>query len=226
MKSFTIFFTLILASQLTFAQTIWTGPDVSFTKTDLGSEVDMITDDIGITRGTRRGIYNDVSEVEYTVNVSPAGTEWAFGTTTDIANLSFDSWQLTHGGNPPGTVGRDMVLHLIADDIYIDIQFTSWAQRAVGFSYTRSSEPLTSLSELSALENGVTIEWLPNSRLKIKNASNTDELRVLDLSGKILKTARINGPNHTLDLAGLNSAIYILQVVSENGISNQRIAIN
>ena len=47
-------------------------------------------------------------------------------------NLEFSPWVEAHGGSrggPPATVGIPGVLHLISDDIYIDITITSWAMK-------------------------------------------------------------------------------------------------
>jgi len=43
--------------------------------------------------------------------------------------------------NPPSSVDQDMVLHIIPDNSYLDIKFTSWSGGASGggFSYERST---------------------------------------------------------------------------------------
>ena len=129
------------------AQEIWTGPDLDFTKlpfvdVSLAENQDRITDNVWITRGNIEGIFNIQSEVSYSMNSSPADTQWAFGNTSALDTLTFDNWQTTVANNPPGSVGQEMVLHLISDDIFIDITFTSWGIGNGGggsFSYTRST---------------------------------------------------------------------------------------
>ncbi|MCA9240639.1 MAG: PEP-CTERM sorting domain-containing protein [Planctomycetales bacterium] len=131
------------------AQVIWDGPSIQFSKSagaDPTQEAnqDRITDSVWITRGGTAGIYNAFSELGYVVNSSPAGTEWAYGTTGDLQSLTFQPWQLTIGSNPPSSVGRDMGLHLIAEDAYLDIRFDTWGQGSAAggfFSYTRSTNP-------------------------------------------------------------------------------------
>ena len=44
-----------------------------------------------------------------------------------------------HGKCPPCAVGKDAVLHLISEDIYIDIKITSWVSGQGSFSYQRST---------------------------------------------------------------------------------------
>ncbi len=126
------------------AQTVWTGPEINFTKPDgadwtLPENQDPITDNVWLTRQNFGGIYNIAVEAGYT-KLSPADTEWAYGDADDYENLTFDSWVNWAGHIPPGTVGHDAVVHLISEDIYIDIRFTSWSCcGAGGFSYDRST---------------------------------------------------------------------------------------
>jgi len=136
---------------------IWTGDPLTFTKAayadvNLEANQDRLTDNVWLTRGSSQGLYN-IAQQAYYSNTGPLDTEWAYGTTADIDSLTFRSWQNWHGQNPPSSVGRDAVLHLIEDDIYIDIKILSWQVGSGGaFSYVRStgvpgpSHTLTSLS--------------------------------------------------------------------------------
>ncbi len=130
--------------------TVWTGPPTTFTKAagadpTLPANQDRITPNVWITRAGTTGIYNAKSETSFTHAVSPAGTEWANGTITNYASLTYQSWEPWTGGaggGPPSTVGRAAVLHLISEDIYMDIKFTSWGSGAFGggaFAYQRST---------------------------------------------------------------------------------------
>lgn len=127
---------------------IYTGNIITFTKADASDPAaeanqDRITDNVWITRGTGGGqIYNAVTESVADQTDSPLDTEWALGTTAaGIENLTFDKFRATI--QPKDVVGEDMVLHLITDDVYIDIKFTSWSQgnsgSGGGFSYERRS---------------------------------------------------------------------------------------
>jgi len=127
--------------------TIWSGSELSFEKDDRSdpreeTNQDRITDKVWITRGLQGSIYNGVSQFSSADN--PDGTEWAFGKTDDIANLTFKGFKATHGNSSPSVVGKDMVLHLIEEDVYIDIKFSSWRRKKEGgqggFAYTRNTE--------------------------------------------------------------------------------------
>jgi len=127
--------------------TVWTGDLITFTKEDGADPTqeanqDRITDNVWITRGDEKLIYNAVTQTEAN-NTGPDDTEWAEGTTANVSSLSFSDFRDL--GKPPTLVDKDLVLHLITDDIYIDIKFTSWAKGKEGgeggFSYDRSTAP-------------------------------------------------------------------------------------
>ena len=136
------------------AAEVWTGPKITFSKPafanpTLAENQDRITSNVWLTRGEEAGIYNAATEAAYLSNVSPADTEWSLGTTAEIGSLIFQDWRTAIGLDPPNSVGQDLVLHLITDDIYLDIKFMSWGMQpdAGGFfSYERSTpipEPAT-----------------------------------------------------------------------------------
>lgn len=119
--------------------TIWTGPAI--VESD-ATQPDQMTADVWIMRGTTFGIYNSALESGFTHYYSPSNTEWADGTTANCFTLSYTNWNYwaknIHGG-PPSTVGVPAVVHLISDDIYIDITFTSWSITGGGYQYQRST---------------------------------------------------------------------------------------
>ena len=126
--------------------TIWNGEKITFTKIDGADPTDEANQDrinskVWITRGNNGGqIYNIKTETNESKYSSPSGTEWSIGTTNVLSTLVFDNFR-TAVSKPKNVVGKDLVLHLIEDDIYLDIKFTSWSQnKAGGFSYERSTQ--------------------------------------------------------------------------------------
>ncbi|MCA9294053.1 MAG: hypothetical protein KDA20_09590 [Phycisphaerales bacterium] len=130
------------------AQTVYSGYDVAFTKAgfanpSLPANQDAITAGVAITRGSTAGIYNAVVQASYSLG-GPADTEWAFGTTANWSTLTYDVWVNTVASSPPSSVGQNMVVHLISEDIYLDIRFTAWGvgpSAGGSFSYVRSAIP-------------------------------------------------------------------------------------
>ena len=125
--------------------TVWSGSSITFTKangadpTDPANQ-DRITDNVIITRDNDGGqIFNIAVETTDNKNNSPAGTRWALGRTSNLENLTFSTFRGTI--EPRDVVGEDMVLHLVDDDIYLNVKFTSWSQgKQGGFSYERATE--------------------------------------------------------------------------------------
>jgi hypothetical protein len=53
--------------------------------------------------------------------------------------LKFESFR-SAVGKPQDVVGKDLVMYLLEDDIYLSIKFKSWSQgQKGGFSYERST---------------------------------------------------------------------------------------
>ena len=141
---------LALLSATVEATTIWAGPPIVFAKQDfadpaLAANQDRITSNVWLTRGSTRGVYNIAKESVFNHNVSPIGTEWATGSAANWQSLTFTDWETWAGGSSsvPTIVNRPAVLHLVADDIYLDITFLGWTPTASGggFSYARSTVP-------------------------------------------------------------------------------------
>ena len=136
------------------AATIWTGPATTFTKEDSAdwtdeANQDRITDNVWLTRKNSQALFNIKTETGMTKAVSPADTEWATGLLTDWDSLTYQpfvAWNDDSVGD--NVVGTQGVLHLITDDVYLQIEFQSWTESdsGGGFSYQRSTavpEPST-----------------------------------------------------------------------------------
>jgi hypothetical protein len=125
--------------------TIWDGPTIRFSKADdadptLESNQDRITSSVWITRGNAGGqIYNAAMEASPNQELSPMGTEWAEGTLDEIESLTFQPFRAAVGA-PRSVVGKALVMHIIQEDVYLSVTFTSWSrQRGGGFAYERST---------------------------------------------------------------------------------------
>jgi hypothetical protein len=148
---------------------VWNGPSIAFTKPDfadwtLATNQDRLTDNVSLTRLNTRPLINVVLEDFAQESLSPLDTEWAFGptqpgspgpiTARNFANLTFTPFAVALNG----AIGVNIlsygpgVLHLISDDIYLDIKFTSWRRNDAGggFSYIRSTPGETPVPEPSS----------------------------------------------------------------------------
>ncbi len=133
------------------ATQIWNGPITTFTLAP-GSDPtqptnqDRMTPHVWITRASSQGIYNAFVETSYTHYFSPADTEWSYGSLSNYASLTYTNWEGWNGGSHsvPNMISNAAVVHLISDDIYLALTFTSWGEFGVGgFSYQRSTPMVT-----------------------------------------------------------------------------------
>jgi len=127
------------------AATVWTGPIITYTQPAANpsqpENQDPLTPKVVLTRALSSGMFNAVNETFYTHNVSPAGTEWAVGSLDNYATLTYTSWEAAGGGRPVMNLpGQPLVVHLIAEDIYLSLIFTDLGGHFEGgFSYQRST---------------------------------------------------------------------------------------
>lgn len=117
--------------------------DFFFERTEAGGEEDCITDNVCIARADFDfGIHNSVTEFSFDFFQAPADTQWTENACgADPTVHTYNNWIDVIGGgfNPSGSIGVPMCVHLITDDIYIDIEFASWNNFGTGFSYYRST---------------------------------------------------------------------------------------
>ena len=134
------------------APTIWNSDFTTFDKANradftLEANQDRITSTVWLTRGNNKALFNAAVESSASGN-SPIGTEWASGTTAEYDQLIYEPFVTWLDGKRH--VGLNIinyspaVLHLIEDDVYIDIEFTSWSSgnSGGGFSYIRATSPV------------------------------------------------------------------------------------
>ncbi|MCW3105498.1 MAG: hypothetical protein JWQ09_4 [Segetibacter sp.] len=188
MRKLYFFLLLLFISRFVNAQTVWTGPVITFTKAGsadptLEANQDRITENVWITRGNTQGLFNIKKEASYSGN-SPNDTEWATGTIDNYANLTYTNWFTWYGQSPTGIINENSVVHLISENIYIGIKFLSWGQRTQAggsFSYQRttaSTLPITlkafsaSASKQNALLKWSTATELDNDRFEIEHSLN------------------------------------------------------
>ena len=119
---------------------LWTGPSITISEPNGGRDTvtpNVILEWDGDHTG---GIYNAAPgmEIRYTHFSSPAGTEWAFGSLSNYASLSYTTWEGL--GRPTSQIGKPEVVHLIQDNIYLSFELTTWGLNG-GLNYIRSTPP-------------------------------------------------------------------------------------
>lgn len=127
-------FDLALSGTTPVASGIWTGPPIFFESENYVNEVDMITPGVWLVREPDDGGLHNVSP-------SPSGLEWAPGTTANLGALVFQPYLANDEVSIKPPLFQNIVLHSIAEDIYVDmnIQFWQGGGDGGGFAYTRST---------------------------------------------------------------------------------------
>lgn len=236
---FLLFGLFLMTLTFSNAQTFWDGEKITFTKAanadwTLPENQDQITDAVHITRKDQWPIFNiveeDINSTDFdfcSTWLGPQDTEWAFGTIADgVENLTFDGFlgvNFTNcgpGGDGVNPVDMDAVLHLISEDIYIDIKFLSWGMGMNGggsFSYERATQPIVSTDEL---ENEKSISLFPNPAQKSLSIEGLDTFRPMDYSiynaAGVLVKSGVSSANETIDIESLPLGIYVFRVDEYN----------
>ncbi|MGB0933519.1 MAG: T9SS type A sorting domain-containing protein [Lishizhenia sp.] len=220
---FTVLFALALNSS---AQTLWTGPSITFTKADgadwnLEANQDRITSNVWLTRLNNQSIFNIAVETSqtgpYDSTLSPADTEWAIGSISDgINNLTFDRFVGTLQDNVGDYILLSpMVLHLITEDIYIDVNFLSWASGdnggQGGFSYTRSTNPAASTDDF-VLDNEITL--FPNpctNYIQVGGLSEKENYTIYNILAEEVQSGEANN-KEKINVNTLKEGVYFIKL--------------
>jgi len=231
-----LLFIIVGMAQVSSAQHVWSSANgtTTFTKQafadwKLADNQDRISDSVWITRASTQSIFNIRKDTSYKTD-APSGTMWAFGRTDSFAAHTYKTFVSLSGGSPQGLVGKDLVLHLVAENIYLDVKFLSYAGGNTGgsFSYIRAaanggvtSVPVTSAPARFALEQNYPNPFNPSTTFgfTLQNSGLTS-LKVYNVVGQEVTTL-VNevleaGVYHQrmFDARNLASGVYFARLVS------------
>lgn len=139
------------------------GDPIGFTKTDHGSEVDIIIPGIlEITRGESGGIYNSAQEESFDNGSSPLGTEWnsiftdsvnyGFDDLSNVSERIYDTWNNALGGDPDSNIlGTFFIMRESISNKYWLLYFNTWTigSGGGGFSYARQEMKVVPISSIT-----------------------------------------------------------------------------
>jgi hypothetical protein len=223
-----LFFSLFLCfTSATIGQTTWTGPKLTFQKQGIDDPLveanqDRITDLVWLTRGSDNVLFNAKTQTEVTLESqgygSPEDTEWAAGTTANISTLTFTDFKSAAPKNNFGTpqvkqmAGNDYVLHLITDDVYIDIKILTWQTRiqGAGFSYERSTNQNLSKEDLATQK----ISIFPNPAseyIRVYGLTQDTHYTIYTLLGSKKRTGKVAHGTKIM-LQDLNTGVYLFSL--------------
>jgi hypothetical protein len=132
-----------------------------FVKTDYGDEVDIISDDLHITRGNQGWLYNPLID-DTSREETPTNSVWNNDGWDDLSNLTERIYQPIYsiwGGYIRNIVGAKMIMQDTSTDKYYAIKFTSWTPgNGGGFSYIRYEIDTTQINEGVKFTDGTVLK--------------------------------------------------------------------
>jgi len=221
--------------------TVWTCPEISFTKED-GTDFtdpanqDFYTENVIITRASTGGQILNFANNDDPLDAQniPSGVEWAIGRTSDLSNLTFGGFREIIGRPNDNIVDLDLVMHLLEDDIFLNITFTSWSSGREGnggFSYMRATpgdcdgspripdQPSLSFAVAPTVTNGSLRVFSEDLNADIvslyifnQNGIMIEQVRDINTLGGTLNT--------NIDLGNLEQGMYFIRVIGNNGLSS------
>lgn len=137
------------------APVLWTGTNFTFTQTlsPSPSKDVIIPNVVELTRKTNKWLYNVGAGQTAAVAGSPSDTRWAFamrsGTNiiitslADVTSLTYNTFDSYRNGDLSSVLlpNKQMVIHILSQDIYIPVKFTAWPHGGGPFAYIRSTAP-------------------------------------------------------------------------------------
>jgi hypothetical protein len=113
-----------------------------------------------LTRGGNGILYNTAAGELGPGTGSPADTEWGFGTLANFSTLTYktmDTWRAGANFDFQAVIlNKQMVMHIISQDIYMSIMITNWGRLFSGtVGYIRSTGPTVANPPTVTLTNPV-----------------------------------------------------------------------
>ncbi len=114
---------------------------------------DCLAPDVCLTRQDKQSVFN-IAQEESAAGTSPAGTEWAMGSTWDALTqgATYTGFTEAVNSNPPGSVQQVMSVHLVGTNIYYDLVITEFGNGSSGgsISWSRSRALVPGCTDPSA----------------------------------------------------------------------------
>ena len=111
----------------------------------LAGNQDQITSNVWLTRADEGLLFN--ARIEDRPNgAGPSGTKWFLGRLEDyteeqLFTLEFKSLKNAAGSRMKDTPGKTFIVHLVEDNVFIELTFHAWGNKSegAGFSYSRTN---------------------------------------------------------------------------------------
>jgi hypothetical protein len=228
------------ASPFAPAATVWNGPLITYSQPapdpTQAANQDRLTSRVWLTRASRLPMFNAKVESAYNYTTAPTDTEWAYGILTDYASLTYQPWVSWvggggAGGTPLNMVNKDVVLHLISDDIYLSIKFSFWASGgAGGYTYQRSTPAAVSPTPSVTIGNpsaGAVFAAPANVKLMASATVSSGSVTNVAFFANNNPLESVHSPPFTITANNLGAGAYALAAVATSaGVSATSSVVN
>jgi hypothetical protein len=170
-------------------------------------------DDIEVLKPTS-GKHLSVSNVTLCTDISK--------TTTLHVNSSYTSTPLSYTWQPGNLQGQTVNVSPISNTIYSVTAATSSlctynTTLSVTLKNNCNSSPTESLTSMTKVKNTVSYTISPNpfsTEITVKSPEDSEiqQIRISDLSGKVLRSETVMHASATIDLSGLKPAVYFIEI--------------
>jgi hypothetical protein len=229
-----VFVLVAIDSPLTQAAILWTGPNISFTESANSRSDVILAGKVVLTRAGTNVLYNTAAGETSAGASSPADTGWTFGVISNFSTLRFQSLESirTHGSGDLAALllNRQMVMHLINEDIYLSVKFTAWGQHdSGGFAYVRSTPALAVLPTVSITSPSAGAVFAAPANVKILAGATASGGIVTNVSlfndTTLLGSAQ--SPPFSITASNLAAGAYSLTAVAAaSGVSSTSSVVN
>jgi hypothetical protein len=213
------------------AATLWTGPNINFTQTANKKSDVILASKVVLTRGSRDALYNTAAGETSPKSTSPADTLWAFGSLANFSTLTYQSLESLRDGNLAARIlNQPMVVHLVKEDIYLSLKFTTWGTHgAGGFAYTRSTPAVAAAPTVNITSPIAGAVFTAPATVELTCSATVTGGAVTNVqffSGTALLGAADSSP-FSLTLSNLAAGDYLLTAVATaSGISSTSAVVN
>lgn len=223
------------------AQILWTGTNFAYNQSPVatlsspnGGGADLIIGPSGtnkgvsLTRSFNEVLYNRAAgETGPNGTTSPVDTMWAFGSLSNFATLTFKTLTAIRnsalGDFQAAILNKPMVVHLVNENIYLSLTFTSWPQHDVGgFTYTRSTAPAAVPPTVSITNpvSGAVFAAPANVKMSANASASSGSVTNVSFRQGTTVLGSVTSPPFNFTAPGLTAGPYSLTAVATaNGLS-------
>ena len=203
------------------ASTVWTGPNITWTKSASTPSDTIVSGKVVLTRRSNQVLLNSAAGETFPGAASPTDTEWGFGSINNFSTLTYQSMESLRNGDLAARIlNQPMVMHLINEDIYLSVKFTVWGQFGSGtVSYVRSTPAVAVTPSVTITNpvNGATFSSPANIKITANATATGGTVTNVSFFANTAKLGSVQSAPFTFTATGLTAGTHALAAVATAG---------